>query len=367
MHSVWFLLALFQYLQLVTCENLTIDDPTNSTIANAFPGLVGFQRNLSSRLSPSLGGQNFDHCCLQAVNDSLGFDNGTLTLKNASDGSIHFNDDLSDFRNRQFPCGAGFINDRDGAAIVQISYRWCKTNCGGWQISKNDKINEWVSPFVGFLVPAVVFCLAIPRRRKINIPDILFDVPLNAMTSAYRTPFIATAAAFLASLDTLQWLMTIFALSGPILLSGIYEATLDSRILAYVQKNLDFTRLRTAQRAHLLYIVLVGNLDMLSGSGQADGNSAYNDIDGPGGLLSKISDGDMNALDRKFSVDQTKTRLRDMLAAQYSFGVTVGAPVVFFCGSFIYTLIDNLSNLGDNNVSHALGEFNKTPAHHLRV
>lgn len=43
-----------------------------------------------------------------------------------------------------------------------------------------------------------------------------------------------------------------------------------------------------------------------------------------------------------------------MLAAQYSFGITIGAPVIFFCGSFLYTLIDNYSNLGDNDISHAL-------------
>ena len=45
-----------------------------------------------------------------------------------------------------------------------------------------------------------------------------------------------------------------------------------------------------------------------------------------------------------------------MLAAQYSFGVTVGAPVVFFCGSFLYTLVDNYAHFGSNNVSHALGK-----------
>jgi hypothetical protein len=44
-----------------------------------------------------------------------------------------------------------------------------------------------------------------------------------------------------------------------------------------------------------------------------------------------------------------------MLILHESFGSTIGAPVVFFAGSFIYTLVDTLSKLGDNDTSHALG------------
>lgn len=44
-----------------------------------------------------------------------------------------------------------------------------------------------------------------------------------------------------------------------------------------------------------------------------------------------------------------------MLATQYSFGITVGAPVVFFGASFIYTLVENYSQYGDNDLSLALG------------
>jgi hypothetical protein len=43
-----------------------------------------------------------------------------------------------------------------------------------------------------------------------------------------------------------------------------------------------------------------------------------------------------------------------MLACQYSFGATVGAPVVFFLGSFVFTLVSTLSNLGDEDTSLAL-------------
>lgn len=43
-----------------------------------------------------------------------------------------------------------------------------------------------------------------------------------------------------------------------------------------------------------------------------------------------------------------------MLACQYSFGTTVGAPVVFFLGTFVFTINSILSNLGDEDTSLAL-------------
>ena len=250
-----------------------------------------------------------------------------------------------------------------GAPPVNISYRWCRDNCRGWQISKDTTLNQWVSPFVGFLVPAVVFCLAIPRRRKLHIPEILFDIALNEVTTHFRTPFIALSAALLVTIDTISWLMTIFALSGPILVSGIYEAYIDGRMLAYLQEKVRNKRLSTSQRSRLLYTILVGNLDMLNfPQGEDPEDNPLNHVES---LVSKL---DRSVIDYKYpqkekvwfrtrAIAKTKTRLRTMLAAQYSFGVTVGAPIIFFCGSFAYTLVDNYSNLGDNNTSHALGQF----------
>ena len=390
----------------------------NQTIEGAFPQLIGLNRKAGNRLPLALGGQDFDHCCRLAVNESLDIVDNRLVLRNITH-SIIFDTDLDTFRGRQFPCGAKYIGEREGAPLVQVSYRYCKENCNGWQISKSSEINQWVSPLIGFLIPAVIFSLAIPRRRKVNLPESLFDVELGEVGSLPRTLYLVPAAAVLATIDTVQWLMTVFALAGPILLSGIYEAILDSRILAYVDANIRFGRLSTAQRAHLLYLVLVGNIDMFAVPDCEIANgTAWDDIDGPEGLISdlrrKISEhrkdanpkdqargladvsplpeapagspallavpNDINSGSVKEGIhtdrlsDSTSvglgsdvhvqldagalqvagTQLRAMLAAQYSFGVTVGAPVVFFCGSFIYTLLENYNNLGDNNVSHAL-------------
>ena len=134
----------------------------NSTIAEAFPQLNNLQRHPASWSSLSIGAQDLDHCCLLAVNDSLSVINGTLVGFSPSQSFIV--DDFQSFRNRQFPCGARYIGDDNGAPTVTITYSYCRTNCPGWQRSKSSKLNQWVSPFVGFLIPAVVFCLAIPRR-----------------------------------------------------------------------------------------------------------------------------------------------------------------------------------------------------------
>ena len=216
-------------------------------------------------------------------------------------------------------------------------------------------MNQWVGPFVGFLVPSVVFCLAIPRRRTLHIPDVLFDIALNEVTTHFRTPFVALSAAVLVSIDTISWLMTIFALSGPILVSGIYEAYIDARILAFLQEKIRNQRLSTAQRSRLLYTVLVGNLDMLYvPRGENDDNTPLSHVEGLLEKLSRYTHGKGNSSGIK-AIKKTKTRLGSILAAQYSFGVTVGAPVIFFCGSFLYTLLDNYRDLGNNDTSHALG------------
>ena len=114
-----------------------------------------------------------------------------------------------------------------------------------------------------------------------------------------------------------------------------------------------------AARARILYVILVGNLDMTANSPEEGGSDRtwdHIDIDKDNpehhSLLQSLRPSNPTPTD----IDDTKTQLRTMLASQYSFGVTVGAPVVFFCASFIYGLFDNYSNLGDNDTSHALGE-----------
>jgi hypothetical protein len=311
----------------------------NSTINEAFPQLVNLAQYPTSYFRLFWGGQDMNHCCLLAVKQSLDVSpNGTLLGKNYPSFLV---DDLETFRNGQFGCGANYIGDDGGAPVVNITYRFCADNCPGWQLSKASKLNQWVSPFVGFLVPALVFCLAIPRRRKLRVPEKFFDVALNEVTSSPFTPFIAVAASALVTIDTIIWLMTVFALAGPILVSGVYEASLDKRILEYTQEKIRNKLLTIDQRARLLYTILVGNLDITKvPKGESEDNTVLSHIDS---LLQDLrhvvsDDTEDTTSHRPRAIAATKTRLRTMLATQYSFGVTVGGPVIFFCGSFVYTV-----------------------------
>ena len=215
----------------------------NTSISNAFQLLNGYSSNANRGLKPSLGGQNHTQCCLSAFIQTLQLDDsGDLVgLRNTSDVEVG-SQDLTAFQALPFPCGATYSEGRDAAPSISVSYKWCTANCSGWQLAKRPKLKEWVGPFVGFIVPAVVFCLAVPRRRKLYIWEKLFHVPINEITSNFRTPVIALAAALLVTIDTISWLMATFALSGPMLVSGIYEAYIDSRILAFVQDKIKNVR-----------------------------------------------------------------------------------------------------------------------------
>ena len=329
----------------------------NTAITEAFPRLVHDFPNIATtppelRSSHSFGRQDFEKCCSLAVYQSVvQDDNGSLGLATPS----FIGSDLDQFRAQQYPCGATYTGSKAGAPHVTVTYGWCSSKCPGWQRSRNDKLNQWVLPVSGFIVPAVAFCLAIPRRRKLVVWEGLFDVPLQAVTSAPRTPFIAAVAMTLVSVDTIVWLMVVFALAGPILVSGVYEASIDNRILTYLQEKIRNKRLSVSQRCQLMYIILVGNLDMLAyPRGSDEHDSPWNHISGPGGLLAGLDVNEHRLIDIDY-IESTKTRLRTMLDNQSEFGITVGAPVLFFCGGFLYTFIDNYSRLGDNSTSHALG------------
>jgi len=53
-------------------------------------------------------------------------------------------------------------------------------------------------------------------------------------------------------------------------------------------------------------------------------------------------------------LDVAEMRLKSMLQSQYSFGSVVGAPVLFYIGAFVYTLVGLSANKGDNDTAHAL-------------
>ena len=147
-----------------------------------------------------------------------------------------------------------------GAPVVSVPAPWFWTTCPGWQLSdsKAGDESEWILPFIGFLLPAVVFCLTVPRRRKLSIWSELFVLDMSQVVSWMLVPLAIVLAGAFAIMDTVIWLSICFAFASPMLLSGLYEAFLDNRIIGFLIEKRDNFRLTLDMRARLLYVILVG-------------------------------------------------------------------------------------------------------------
>ena len=131
-----------------------------TSLSDAFVQLANLTLLPASNREPSGGGQNLTHCCLLAVNASLEWLNGSVVEKapyylNASVDGL-----LAATKAGQFPCGAVWDGNSVGAPIVEVPYAWVEETCPGWQLSTSGIESQWLSPFVGFLLPAVVFCMS---------------------------------------------------------------------------------------------------------------------------------------------------------------------------------------------------------------
>lgn len=118
------------------------------------------------------------------------------------------------------------------------------------------------SPCPGFSCPPSSFCLSVPRRRKLYIFRAFFVADLAGVKSYVPALLGAIGALILVTLDTIIWLSTCFAFAGPMILSGLYEALLDNRILEFLRAKKENQRLTLDMRCRCLMIILIGNLDL---------------------------------------------------------------------------------------------------------
>jgi hypothetical protein len=213
----------------------------------------------------SLGGQNFTHCCLLAVNASLTLSQDGHLVKSQTDYIDATIEEFLTANNAdQFPCTAEWNGDRKGAPEVTVTSEWQEQNCPGWSLSDSRKgdESEWVNPFVGFIIPCIIFVLVIPRRRKLAIWKNLFVQDLSQLISWIVAPFAMILAGFCVCADTIIWLCVCFAFAGPMILSGFYEAYLDQKVISFLNEKTANLRLTLDMRARLLFVILVGNLDL---------------------------------------------------------------------------------------------------------
>jgi hypothetical protein len=206
---------------------------------------------------------------------------------------------------------------------MTIPYPWCAARCPGWDRIEVDDVNAWVQQILAYTLPAAIFCSNIPRRRQITIPRQYFPslTFLSLLSMVYKIPI----ASLLAFMDTMIWLIVVFCLSGPMMLSGVYESLLDYKIVRQLSSMKNQSKITFKQRCHLTLILLIGNLDM--DYAWADSLSA---VEGLPNVRSAAIHTDA-AMGRK---------IRMLLQAQQNFGSVLGIGVLFFITSFIYACLD---------------------------
>lgn len=346
------------------------------SLGDLFDGeLANITRQLPG--NPALGGQDFGRCCDLAVNESLEIVNGHVQYK---PGQTVIQDPISIFLSHQYPCTAWYNGSDEGGPQVLITYSWCRDNCNGWAKTETSIQSDWLEPFVGFILPTVVFCFAIPRRKAFVTPSAIFPgagllaFPQN-LTLLYKLPLAALVIIF----DTVQWVVVCIVMAGPMLLAGVFEAVIDARIMGYLRSH--GHRLNPQRRAHLLLVVLIGNLDVdpawkhstelldvLADSHAAtgadeQGHRAASPLEkaelkvsstenGHGDLGNKAEIAHKtptipSTSSSSVAAQTVKRRLVSLLESPTPFGTAVGIGVLFFSTSFFYSINQIQDSYGD--------------------
>ena len=245
------------------------------------------------------------------------------------------------------------------------------------------------------------------KHGGFQFPIRLFKLFWIIIKTVFLTLFRASFAASIALVNTIVWVAVVFSAAGPMILSGLYEASLDRKVIRSIvnelkvedknsrketnsdvpsQRDLNAEREVFYKRIHQLYAVLVGNLQLppkediqdepeeprsvwkdvyhLVKPPKRQWNNTQNLNEKQSSTLNEgiepSSSREMDpGIDKQMALNSdyrkiTDTRLKGMLDCQASFGAAVGAPVVFFVGSFLFGVISNLTAVGDNDTSHAL-------------
>ncbi|KAI0178746.1 hypothetical protein GGR52DRAFT_271009 [Hypoxylon sp. FL1284] len=358
-------------------------------------------RHDPANFNPYVGGQNWTMCCALAVNESLFIENQTLYIRPEQTFFSGTIDSLEAYP--RFPCGATY----NGSLNVPhqqfwVSYPWCESHCPGWPVTQASNVNKWLKPMISFIFPSLIFCLNIPRRRCLDLPARLFsDKSLDVVTLllfAFKVPF----ASLVITVDIIIWTCVSFSVAGPMLTSGIYEAILDARVLAFLDSRIKENTLTVQEKSHSLLSILIGNLDIDAWpsselfvqdlpSRHAGESFIYNKSEGasvssteqgsavsPSPLLSPNLSTAPNEMSfvtqqeqglrtypQQRKIDSVKWRLKSMLNSQLSFGASVAAPVLFYIASFIWSVYEVNEELGSYLTAHQLacGMFWMTVPH----
>ncbi|MCJ1280541.1 hypothetical protein MMC21_008370 [Puttea exsequens] len=167
---------------------------------------------------------------------------------------------------------------------------------------------------------------------------------LGARTPHFRLrwfPFSLILDALILVLDTAFWVFAIMTATGPLILSGLFEIIIDYRVTHYASTRHTQHQLSEVEIVELLTAVLAGNINIEGVHASVKPQMELNrelDIRTPGTRTR----------------EKVGVRLSDMLDGQVTFSTTVGAPVLLYIGSFIYSIVSLVGLKGDKDTARAL-------------
>lgn len=294
------------------------------------------------RLGEAIGHYDADQCCLIALKESA----FTPTL-NGLGKAIPFD---------RYKCGQQFDKNISSVPEVFVNYTFCSTRCSGWGLSEWSELAQWAAPLVQFILPSLIFSMVIPRQQKIELGKlacIKFPIVqqqtwirwilqlINLIIFAIKSILLLPLVFFV---DNVVWMTIIISGAGPMLIGGLYEAVLDSRLIQYMRSQRQSGGgLNTQDKIKLLTALVSGNLILDIGDPQET----------LAGKLSMAENHDRHTTEDE-RLEMIKTRLLCMMSSQLSFGSAVGAPVVFYLGQFVYTILDLLGKRGEQDAGNSL-------------
>ncbi|KAI1472938.1 uncharacterized protein F4812DRAFT_410949 [Daldinia caldariorum] len=384
-NSLLWLLVL--WLHLAQCQP-DIRNSSTDLVPIYQPHLSNLRQN-PALFNPALGGQDWRMCCSLVVNESLVIENNTLYIRPGQTFFAGTINDLEEFP--RYPCGAQY-NGTLSAPHQQfwMSYSWCYNHCPGWPVTRADDLGKWLKPLIAFILPSLIFCLNVPRRRRLDLPITLFSGGFIDISDLPLFLIKVPLASLIVTVDIIIWTCVVFSVASPMITSGIYEALLDARVLSYLESRSKENTLSAKEKAHTLLSILIGNLDIKAwrlsslfvhdvpgGIFRRKPSTQYlqTNLDTPRslGLITPSHSQDASASNAptevtvagrfgqlSYSVQQhrsivaIKWRLLAMLDSQISFGTSVGAPVLFYIASFIWSVYEVNQELGSYVTAHQL-------------
>jgi hypothetical protein len=140
-----------------------------------------------------------------------------------NDGTYNQSQDLL----AQLKCGAKFDEYSPPALSIKISLSRCLAEAPGYQMSQ--KLSEWGTPLVAFLLPAVAFTLTIGRPRRLpKFEHLIFKrvewrkrhgwiMQIKRFSWASLMLVLGLLLTVISVvIDTVLWGIMIFVLAGPV-------------------------------------------------------------------------------------------------------------------------------------------------------